>query len=126
MWWCCGKNVKEAPGCKFGKHESKEDEDDEAGDPEKEDQQKQQKNVRCLCCKEIGHKIDQCPRDPNLKTNHEPDEDLERITQIKDFRRLFSDTMILTTHFLKRCIKVPKIKVKPAGAPAITTLTANH
>ena len=29
MWWCCGKIGKEAPGCKHGKHVSKEDEDDQ-------------------------------------------------------------------------------------------------
>ncbi len=50
-----------------------------------------------------------------MKTNHDPEEDLERIQRIKDFRKLFSDTMILTTHFLKRCTKVPKIKNKPSG-----------
>jgi hypothetical protein len=38
MWWCCGKDVKEAPGCKFSKHESKEDDEEEGIDPEnKED-----------------------------------------------------------------------------------------
>lgn len=38
MWWCCGKVSKEAPGCKFSKHESKEDDEDEGNDPEsKED-----------------------------------------------------------------------------------------
>ena len=60
MWWCCGKNTKEAPGCKFSKHESKEDDEDEGADPEgnKEGDQKQLKNVRCNCCKEIGHKIE--------------------------------------------------------------------
>jgi hypothetical protein len=21
MWWCCGKSDKNAPGCKFSKHE---------------------------------------------------------------------------------------------------------
>ena len=26
MWWCCGKNGKDQPGCKFSKHASKEDE----------------------------------------------------------------------------------------------------
>ena len=39
MWWCCGKTTKDAAGCKFGKHESKDDEDDDAGDPEGKDQQ---------------------------------------------------------------------------------------
>jgi hypothetical protein len=29
MWWCCGKKGKDAPGCKYSKHESKDDEDDE-------------------------------------------------------------------------------------------------
>jgi len=29
MWWCCGKTGKDMPGCKFRKHESKEDEDDD-------------------------------------------------------------------------------------------------
>jgi hypothetical protein len=28
MWWCCGKREKDQPGCKFGKHESKDDEED--------------------------------------------------------------------------------------------------
>ena len=34
------------------------------------------KNVRCVCCKEIGHRIENCPRDPNFKTNKEADIDL--------------------------------------------------
>jgi hypothetical protein len=34
------------------------------------------RNVRCLCCKEIGHRIENCTRDPNFKTNKEPEEDL--------------------------------------------------
>ena len=33
MWWCCGKTEKESLGCKFSKHESKEDDEDE-GDAE--------------------------------------------------------------------------------------------
>jgi len=59
MWWCCGKTTKEADGCKIGKHESKDDDEDEAADPDaKEEQQKHLKNVRCFCCKEVGHTID--------------------------------------------------------------------
>ena len=59
MWWCCGKTDKEAAGCKYSKHESKEDDEDD-GDPEDklQDQLRQLKNIRCHCCKEIGHKID--------------------------------------------------------------------
>ena len=126
MWWCCGKNSKEAPGCKFSKHESKEDDEDDGGDQEKkENVQKQLKNVRCNCCKELGHNIEQCPRDPNMKTGHlEPDAEIERIQRIKDFRKLFSDTMVLTTHFLKRCIKIPKIKqILPPSPPKLNAGT---
>ena len=129
MWWCCGKTTKEADGCKIAKHESKDDDEDEAADPDaKEEQQKHLKNVRCFCCKEVGHTIDQCPRDPNLKTTKDAIEDLERVKQIKDYRKLFSDTMILTTHFLKRCTKVPKVK-KPQlemGDGANTTLLSGQ
>ena len=31
MWWCCGRKNKEAPGCKFGKHVNKDDDDNEIG-----------------------------------------------------------------------------------------------
>ena len=27
IWWCCGKDNKDQPGCKYSKHESKEDEE---------------------------------------------------------------------------------------------------
>jgi len=40
MWWCCGKPGLQAIGCRFSKHESKDDEEDldyrAAGDEEKE------------------------------------------------------------------------------------------
>ena len=71
MWWCCGKTGKDSLGCKYGKHETKDDEDDEDLDNEQDgDAKKSNKYVRCACCKEIGHTIDECPRDPNIKTGH--------------------------------------------------------
>ena len=44
MWWCCGKRSKDAAGCKFKKHVSKEDEEDPiiGGDPNDADS----KNLR--------------------------------------------------------------------------------
>jgi len=66
MWWCCGKSSKDALGCKFAKHASKDDEDeDEDGIINAKDLAKL---VRCMCCKELGHSIEVCPRDPNYKT----------------------------------------------------------
>lgn len=29
MWWCCGKSSKDQPGCKYSKHESKDDEEED-------------------------------------------------------------------------------------------------
>jgi hypothetical protein len=52
-----------------------------------------------------------CPKDPNLKTSVEPQIDHLRVARIKSKeRKLFSDTMVTTTHMLKNCVKVPKEK----------------
>lgn len=104
MWWCCGKTNKDALGCKYQKHESKEEEDE---DEEMEGYTMQDlSKLRCTCCREKGHIIDQCPRDPNLKTKADTELDSERILRIKDFKKLFSDTAVQTTHLLKRCVVV--------------------
>ena len=69
MWWCCGKANKDDRGCKFSKHESKDDEDDDLRDEDAAAAKlRAKKYARCYCCKELGHQITQCPRDPNLKT----------------------------------------------------------
>ena len=65
MYWCCGKTHKEANGCRVSKHESKEDDSDDEGRGRGKNDNSA--NFKCLCCKEVGHSIDDCPRDPNLK-----------------------------------------------------------
>jgi len=69
----------------------------------------------------MGHTIENCPRDPNLKTKEDNDEDYVRLSKLKDYRTLFGDTMVTTTHFLKKCIKVPKLVLQtnaiPTGLP---------
>jgi hypothetical protein len=42
MWWCCGKRGKEQPGCKWSKHETKEDEDEDEDENEKEQNRQKQ------------------------------------------------------------------------------------
>ena len=66
--------------------------------------------MKCMCCKEIGHNISDCPRDPNIRTKvgKMAQDDFDRIQKIRDNRVCFIDTMITTTHLLKRCIKVQK------------------
>ena len=62
MWWCCGKTSKDAPGCKFGKHQASQDADNEdfVGDPDEREKEieRQKKLQKCLCCKQFGHSIE--------------------------------------------------------------------
>lgn len=45
MWWCCGKTTKEAVGCKFKKHEIRnEDQEDEDAEGKNENAKK---HLRC-------------------------------------------------------------------------------
>ena len=37
----------------------------------------------------------------------EAEEEIKRINGIKDRRKLFADTQVVTTHFLKKCVAVP-------------------
>lgn len=68
----------------------------------------------------MGHTIEFCPRDPNLKTNSNigmdaktnAEQELIRINKMKDFKKLFADTAITTTLLLKKCVKVPKIHAR--------------
>lgn len=76
------------------------------------------KYARCNCCGELGHTIDNCPRDPNIKTKvADYDTDIQRIQKIQDFRKLFADTAVTTTHLLKKCVKVPKVELATAENP---------
>jgi len=107
MWWCCGKPGRDLPGCKFGKHEHKDDDEDEKPEETEGDKQRQMKYVRCYCCKEVGHHITECSRDPNIRTSVNYSLDFDRIARIKDFRKLYADTVVQTTHFIKKSIQVP-------------------
>ena len=110
MWWCCGKRGKDQPGCKYGKHESKEDDDDDdLAEAKAKNQLKAMKTHKCNCCKEVGHLIEHCPKDPNLRTNEKIAIGMDRILRITDNRKLFADTAVITTHLLKKCVKVPKL-----------------
>lgn len=109
MWWCCGKRGKEQPGCKFSKHETKDIEEDEFKDSQTQEQEKMRalRNMRCKCCKEIGHKTENCARDPNFLTNNDVEKDHDRIRKIKGYKKLHADTLVQTTHFIKKSVMVP-------------------
>jgi hypothetical protein len=110
VWWCCGKTEKDQPGCKFGKHTSKDD-DDPAIDPadQEEISTAAQKLLRCQCCKQLGHRIDQCMHDPNLRTMPpDIDEDEIRLYNASNFRKMHVDSVVSTTHFFKKAVMLPQ------------------
>jgi hypothetical protein len=40
----------------------------------------------------VGHSIEDCPRDPNIKRKGNAEKEIERIAKIQDFRKLHADT----------------------------------
>ena len=101
MWWCCGKTNKDALGCKYNKHESKED-DDEEDAREKEEEKYKLKRIKCQCCKEVGHHTQDCYRDPNLITKRDTNEELHRLNKLREFRKLNLDTVEIPTRLMKK------------------------
>ena len=61
-----------------------------------------------MCCKQIGHGIDDCPRDPNFKTRENAVTDFERIAKILDYKKYFTDTLAETTRMMKKCVLQPR------------------
>ena len=103
MWWCCGKVGKDAPGCRKTRHISN-NEDSESDTDERDKQEK--KYVRCTSCKEVGHTIENCKNDPNMKTGGKPDEEYNRIQKMKDFscnlcEKKFVARPLLNQHIIK-------------------------
>ena len=44
------------------------------------------------------------------------DAELKRLNKLKDFRKLFADTAITTTHLLKKCIRVKRVELSSDAA----------
>ena len=83
MYWWCGKTKKDAQGCTIGKHESRDDEDDTAV----EDKDENNKYIEWLCCKEAGHKMENCPKDPNYKHGKSVADESERLLHADEFSK---------------------------------------
>lgn len=104
MYWCCGKTSKDAPGCLVTKHEAGEGEEDDELKGVDKDGPKNKANQKCACCRGrgLGCNITSCKRDPNIKGNEDPTDEIDRISKIKDFRKLHADTQVQTTQLLKK------------------------
>ncbi|CDW78389.1 ankyrin repeat domain containing protein [Stylonychia lemnae] len=93
MWWCCGKTGIDAHGCKYSKHESKNEEDEDKDNLD--DDLLRQKQLKCFCCKEKGHRTENCPRDPNIRQNMDVSKEDMRIKEIKDNKKLNGDSVLI-------------------------------
>jgi len=56
----------------------------------------------------VGHLTEDCHKDPNFKTKEKIDDDISRINAIKDDKKVFADSIVLTTALLKNCVKVQR------------------
>ena len=79
-YWCCNLIGKDTPGCILSKHITKE-----------ELLEKNRKNNNavkyCIGCRDIGHSVADCPKDPNIRTNITPNEELTRLKTFKKIKR---------------------------------------
>jgi hypothetical protein len=97
MWWCCGKNKKNAPGCKFQKHLSKEEGDDSGGEL-----QEGHKILYCQVCGKQGHKAQNCERDPNMRTSQDPNGEASRVELIEASKKKHADIFLVTKNLLEK------------------------
>lgn len=85
IWWCCGKAGREAAGCRVAKHESKEDEDGDSSD-KKEQEAVRLAFKRCPSCKGYGHLPQECPKDPNIRSQLDLAEEMTRLDKLAGTR----------------------------------------
>lgn len=86
VWWCCGKAGREAAGCRVAKHESKEDEDGDSTD-KKEQEAVRLALKRCPSCKGYGHLPQECPKDPNFRSQIDLVEEITRLEKLSDSKQ---------------------------------------
>mmetsp|Transcript_28881 Transcript_28881/g.51473 ORF Transcript_28881/g.51473 Transcript_28881/m.51473 type:complete len:686 (-) Transcript_28881:31-2088(-) len=84
IFWCCGKKSKDAPGCRLAKHESKEDEEENS---DAEGKITKNSSRRCVSCKQYGHYANDCPKDPNVRTNADFMGEMVRIKNVKSKKK---------------------------------------
>ena len=85
IWWCCGKAGREAVGCRVTRHESREDEDGDSTD-KKEQEAVRLAFKRCPSCTGYGHRPQECPKDPNIRSQIDLAEEMTRLDKIAGTR----------------------------------------
>mmetsp|Transcript_28085 Transcript_28085/g.27780 ORF Transcript_28085/g.27780 Transcript_28085/m.27780 type:complete len:178 (-) Transcript_28085:6-539(-) len=62
-------------------------------------------SVTCPCCNGIGHSFMECPKDPNIKTVEEVDEEIDRLLQIKNDKKALQSRGFDLSHQVKEMLK---------------------
>lgn len=76
--------------------------DDEEHD---EDNSKNKVVMQCFICKEYTHLADNCPRDPNLRTNQDVEKEFQRIAINPCRKRFANDSQIVTYNMMEKLCK---------------------
>lgn len=64
--------------------------------------------------------MDNCPKDPNIKTLKNLDQEFERINKVNsEGKRVFADSYVQTAHMIKKCVMIEK---KNAGMSKANTM----
>ena len=83
-YWCCGKQGKDAPGCIISKHMSKEETTGTAV------VEASSITKFCIGCKKHGHCMSECPKDPNIKTKADIQDEISRLKKLHVPKRKIS------------------------------------
>jgi hypothetical protein len=84
MWWCCGRVGENAVGCISSKHVPRDEEEELLETQEQEENEKALlAQTKCYSCREFGHRIVFCEKDPNIRSFYETEMELDRVTQVR-------------------------------------------
>ena len=98
-YWCCNMVGKDAPGCSLSKHYSKED----------------MMNIKnfepfskfCVECKETGHDISSCAKDPNVKNVRNVEDEINRLKSFEKRKKKNANLMCLQD----KALELMKVKM---------------
>jgi hypothetical protein len=97
MYWCCGREGRDAPGCRTSKHESRDEEEEKLAQGKDEGDKLQLASVQCSVfamqsCRDYGHKAGDCPKDPNFRSRFDLAEELNRVEVIMRTKKRGTET----------------------------------
>lgn len=85
------------------------------------------RQLKCTCCKDIGHMAEECPKDPNIRQAYDPDEEEDRLNQnMKLSKKLLADSQIVTIRMLSELARDKEAKLKGKDMMSFDDFQYNH